>query len=100
MARISAASFAFAWFRLKSGSLWTAVIMHASHNVFIQQTFDPMVVDRGLTEYVTTEFGLGMALFYIAVAWICWRRRGELPAAETVPSGALEARPAGLSPAP
>ena len=80
---IWAASFAFAWFRLKSGSLWTATIMHASHNLFIQQMFDPMVVDRGRTEYVTTEFGLGMALFYIAVAWICWRRRRELPAAET-----------------
>jgi membrane protease YdiL (CAAX protease family) len=75
---IWAGSFAFAWFRLKSGSLWTAVILHASHNVFIQQVFDPMMVDRGRTQYVTTEFGLGMALFYLAAAWICWRRRGEL----------------------
>ncbi len=29
-------SFPFAWLRLKSGSLWTAVILHAAHNVFIQ----------------------------------------------------------------
>jgi len=29
-------SFAFAWMRLKSGSLWTAAVQHASHNLFIQ----------------------------------------------------------------
>ena len=98
---IWAASFAFAWVRLKSGSVWTAVIMHASHNVFIQQVFDPMVVDRGRTQYVTTEFGLGIALFYVAAAWICWRRRGELPAPASAPASlGGEAQPVPLSSVP
>jgi membrane protease YdiL (CAAX protease family) len=38
-------SFAFAWMRLKSGSLWTAVLLHASHNLFIQRVFDPLTTD-------------------------------------------------------
>jgi uncharacterized protein len=83
---IWAASFGFAWVRLKSGSLWTAVILHASHNLFIQQVFDRLTVDRGWTQYITTEFGLGMALFYLAVAYVCWRRRGELPQPERPPA--------------
>ncbi len=29
-------SFALIWLRLKSGSLWTAVLLHTSHNIFIQ----------------------------------------------------------------
>ncbi|MBE0685274.1 MAG: CPBP family intramembrane metalloprotease, partial [Anaerolineaceae bacterium] len=37
-------SFAFAWLRLKSGSLWTAAILHASHNLFIQAIFTPLTL--------------------------------------------------------
>jgi membrane protease YdiL (CAAX protease family) len=76
---VIAASFGFAWLRLKSGSVWTAVILHASHNLFLQEIFDPLTVDKGTTRYFTTEFGLGMALAYTAAAWYFWRRRGELP---------------------
>jgi membrane protease YdiL (CAAX protease family) len=76
---VTAASFGFAWLRLKSGSVWTAVLLHASHNLFLQEIFDPLTVDTGITHYVTTEFGVGMALAYTAVAWYFWRRRGELP---------------------
>ena len=72
----------FAWLRLRSGSVWTGVILHASHNLFLQEVFDRLTVDRGKTEYWTTEFGLGMTLFYGVVAYLCWRRRGELPRRE------------------
>jgi len=47
-------------------------------------------VNRGKTEYWTTEFGLGMTLFYGVVAWWCWRRRGELVQTEEVPVAARE----------
>ena len=40
--------FVLAWLRLKSGSLRTCVILHASSNHFIQQFFDPMTA-RTLT---------------------------------------------------
>lgn len=73
-----ALSFVLAWLRLKSGSVWTAVILHASHNLFIQNVFDRLTVSRGATQYVTTEFGVGLAVVYTAVAVACWRRRAEL----------------------
>lgn len=76
---VVAGAFAYAWLRLKSGSVWTGVIMHASHNLFIQEIFDPLTMDRGHTRYVTTEFGVGLALAYTALAFYFWRRRGELP---------------------
>ena len=78
---VVASSFLYAWLRLKSGSLWTAVILHASHNLFIQGVFDRLTGDRGITRYVTTEFGIGLAIAYTAVAFYVWKRRGELPAA-------------------
>ena len=70
---VVASSFVCAWLRLKSGSLWTAVIPHASHNLYIQDIFDPLTQDRRITKYVTTEFGIGLA-----VAYYFWRRRGEV----------------------
>ena len=36
-------SFIFAWLRLKSGSLWTAAVLHASHNLFVQNVFDNLM---------------------------------------------------------
>jgi uncharacterized protein len=92
---VLAASFGFAWLRLKSGSVWTAVFLHASHNLFIQQIFDNLTVDRGSTRYFTTEFGAGMALAYVLIAWYVWRRRGELPQVrQEAPEPALEPAPA------
>ena len=44
---IVAVSVIMGWLRLKSGSLWTAAIMHASHNLFVQSVFDPMTLDFG-----------------------------------------------------
>jgi len=71
-------SFAFAWMRLKSGSLWTGVFLHASHNLFIQRVFDPLTTDTGITKYVTGEFGAALALISLVVAYIFWRKRAEL----------------------
>ncbi len=70
--------FAFAWLRLKSGSLWTAAILHASHNIFIQGIFDPLTRDTGFTTYITTEFGVGLAVTAIIVAVIFWRKRSVI----------------------
>jgi membrane protease YdiL (CAAX protease family) len=72
-------SFAFAWMRLKSGSLWTAVLLHASHNLFIQRIFDPLTINTGLTRYVTGEFGAALAVMALIVAYVFWKKRAELP---------------------
>lgn len=81
MFAISILSFSLiaAWLRLKSGSLWTGAILHASHNLFVQTVFDAMTMDFGLAPYLTTEFGAGLAVVYALVAFFYWRRRGELP---------------------
>lgn len=75
---VVAASFIWGWLRLKSGSLWTAAILHASHNVFIQAVFDRMTAPVGRTLYITTEFGAGLVLTMGAVAVYLWTRREEV----------------------
>ena len=86
---VVASAFAYTWLRLKSGSVWTAAFVHASHNLYVQQIFDPLTSDRGPTKYVTTEFGIGLALGYSVIAWYFWRRRGELDAAAGSPRSEL-----------
>jgi hypothetical protein len=54
--------------------------IHASHNLFVQQIFDPRTVDRAFTTYVTTESGVGLALVYSIAAFYFWRRRREIDA--------------------
>lgn len=72
-------SFASAWLRLKSGSLWTAAILHAAHNAFIQAYFTPLTADAGRTAYFVDEFGLLLALAGVVTAYLFWRKRNELP---------------------
>jgi membrane protease YdiL (CAAX protease family) len=70
-------SFVFAWLRLRSGSLWTGAVMHASHNVFIQAIFTPLTTDTGKTAYVIDEFGWMLALVAVIAAGVVWARRTE-----------------------
>ena len=63
------------WFRLKTGSLWTATFLHASHNLFIQGIFTPLTGDTGSTRYVVDEFGFVLPLVIGATAVWFWRRR-------------------------
>ena len=66
-------SFAFAWVRLASGSIWPAALMHAVHNSFIQSFLDKVTVNTGSTEYFTTEFGAALAIMGILIAVFFWR---------------------------
>ena len=64
--------------RLKSGSIWPGVVLHAAHNTFFQQFFDPLTVDNGKTRYIAGEFGAGLAVISILMAFYFWKRRNEL----------------------
>ena len=75
---VMSASFIFAWMRLRSGSLWTGAILHASHNLYIQGIFTPLTRDTGKTPWFIDEFGLVLPLVITAVAIYFWRRRHEL----------------------
>jgi len=75
---VVAMGFPFAWLRLRSGSVWPAAILHASHNLFVQAFFDRVTVDTGPTKWLTGEFGAGLALAFIALGWIFWRARASV----------------------
>jgi uncharacterized protein len=82
---VVSASFIFAWMRLKSGSLWTGVILHASHNLFIQGIFDQVMRNTGRTLWLTTEFGAALAMSTAAFALVFWSKRKELNPTEAEP---------------
>ena len=71
-------SFVFAWMRLKSGSLWTGAILHASHNLYIQAIFTPMTRNTGKTAWYIDEFGAVLPLVALGFAIYFWTRRHEL----------------------
>jgi uncharacterized protein len=71
-------SFVFTWFRLKSNSIWTAVILHASHNLFIQRIFSPLTRDTGNTKYFIDEFGIVLPVICLCLAIYFWRKRSQL----------------------
>jgi CAAX protease family protein len=71
-------SFVFAWMRLKSGSLWTGALLHASHNLYIQGIFTPLTRDTGKTAWFIDEFGAVLPLITLCFAIYFWRRRNEL----------------------
>jgi membrane protease YdiL (CAAX protease family) len=75
---LPAISFLWAWMRLKSGSIWPGVVLHAAHNTFFQQFFDPLTVVNSKTRYVAGEFGIALLVVSLLMAIYFWRRRGEL----------------------
>jgi CAAX protease family protein len=75
---VVADSFIMAWLRLRSGSLWTGALLHASHNLYIQAIFTPLTKDTGRTAWFIDEFGAVLPLIAVAFAIYFWTRRGEL----------------------
>jgi membrane protease YdiL (CAAX protease family) len=59
----------------KSKSLWTGVILHASHNVILMGMFLEMTAKQGELNihYVVSETGLYLGLIYVIVSIIFWR---------------------------
>jgi uncharacterized protein len=72
-------SFILTWLRLKSGSLWTGMFFHASHNGFIQSFFTPITSTTLITAYFIDEFGAALAFVSIIFAILFWRKRSILP---------------------
>ncbi len=82
MVLIVSMSFIYTWYRIKSGSLWTAVLLHASHNLFIQKFFTPLTENTGNTAYYIDEFGIVLPVVGIGFAIYFWTKRKELEANE------------------
>ncbi len=72
---VIAMGYVFAWIRLKSGSVWPAMLLHASHNLFVQAIFNPLTRKTPFINYTIGEFGAGLAIALVAVALIIWPLR-------------------------
>jgi uncharacterized protein len=70
---VTTLNFLWTWLRLKSGSIWPCVFLHAAHNTFIQRFFDPLTVFNSKTRYVATEFGAALTVVSILMALYFWR---------------------------
>lgn len=68
-----------AWLRLKSGSVWTAVIFHMALNIHIQGFFQNITVKTSwLTNYISGEHGLMLALVAAAFSYWAWTKRNSI----------------------
>jgi membrane protease YdiL (CAAX protease family) len=76
---LTGTSFIYTWFRLKSGSLWTGMFLHASHNSSIQSFFSRITSASAVTAYFIDEFGVALAILSIILAIVFWRKRSSLP---------------------
>lgn len=68
-------AFISGWLRVRTDSLWPCVVLHASHNLFVEGVFDPLTVKVGLSRFVTSEFGLGLSLTICVAAAVLLRRQ-------------------------
>lgn len=66
-------SFVLTWLRLRTGSVWPAAILHASHNVFVQQVFNPLTADTGRTAWIVGEFGIALTTVSVVMAFVVWK---------------------------
>jgi membrane protease YdiL (CAAX protease family) len=73
-----AMTFVYNWLRARSGSVWPAVVLHASHNIFFLNVYDPLMARYPLTDFFVTEFGLGLMVINVLMALYVWSRRREL----------------------
>ena len=70
--------FVLAWVRLRSGSLWPAVTLHATHMVLVQAILTPLTDPWGRSPYFIGEFGAALAIAMTAVGAVVWSRRRSL----------------------
>ena len=61
-----AVSFAQAYLRLRSESLWPPIFLHASHNLWTQSIFKPLTTDKDYTKWVAGDLGLAKRRYVAA----------------------------------
>lgn len=68
-----------AWLRLKSGSLWPSIFLHAGSNLWMQSIVDPLTIYGDDTDWVAGDLGIGIAAAGVAVAVGAILLRKRLP---------------------
>jgi len=69
----------FAWIRLRSGSIWPAVILHGVDNYFIQNFFPVLTATTAAGGAMLGEFGWLSVLVSIVIGLLFWHLRYMLP---------------------
>jgi hypothetical protein len=49
--------------------------LHTTHNIFIQGVFDRLTGNTDITPYITGEFGVGLAITSLILAYVFWRKQ-------------------------
>jgi membrane protease YdiL (CAAX protease family) len=73
-----AISFVQAWLRLKTGSVWPPIFLHASHNLWMQQIYPPLTTEREYPQWVAGDLGLTFVVAAAIVAVVFWVKGGDL----------------------
>ncbi len=77
---VTAMTFPLAWLRLRSGSVWPAILLHASHNLYIQRLFDPITQETSsLSKFMLGESGIVLSVIFVALALVFFGLRKQLP---------------------
>jgi uncharacterized protein len=63
-----------AWLRLRSGSVWPCIVLHAVHNAVVQWLLDPMTATGGHAAWFAGEFGAALAVTTVLFALVICRR--------------------------
>ncbi|HEX3944214.1 MAG TPA: CPBP family intramembrane glutamic endopeptidase [Rhizomicrobium sp.] len=73
------------WLRLRSGSVWTGVLVDASLNLWNQDFFAPLTAPRGaITNYTIDESGFMLPFVISITAYLFWRQRAAVLPTERV----------------
>ncbi len=64
----------YAYFTFRSNSLWPAVILHASHNLFLQAIYTPLTIKGEGTHFYIDEFGIMLPISSCLLAVYFYRR--------------------------
>ena len=71
---IMSMSVVMTYFRLRTDSLWPAVVFHMSHNVFLQKFFGPMTSEHSNSAWFLGEFGVVVPGILVVLAIFYWRK--------------------------
>jgi membrane protease YdiL (CAAX protease family) len=75
---VISAAIPMAYLRLKSGSLWTGALFHASHNLAIQAIFNPLTIQHADSAKYIDELGMVLPITMLPVAgYFLWKGRRE-----------------------
>jgi uncharacterized protein len=85
-------SFAAGWLRLKSGSVWSAALLHGSHNVFMLHVFNTLTTDSGGTWLLLGEYGAVTAAIGLVLVILFWSLRNRLPVVDNRTAPVVESR--------